>query len=91
MSRATLVIALSRLRMLPGRACACASLPPPQPKDQTIRQLIESGYWIVVEDQLPHRLVLGLSMWDNAVEPGNGLTRERFDRPCAERSASAGA
>ena len=84
MSRATLVIALSRLRMLPDRALRRLRRlpPPPQPKDQTIRQLIESGYWIVVEDQPPHRLVLGLSMWDNAVER-NGLTRERFDRPCA--------
>lgn len=60
MLRARLLIALTRLRLLPDRALRRLRglAPPPHPKEQTIRQLIESGYWIVLEDHPPHRLVL---------------------------------
>ena len=81
-SRAPVVMMLSRLRMLPDRILRrlCGLPPPPELTEVTIPQLIESGYWVVLDDDPPRRLVLGLSMWDREVEE-RGLTRRRFDHP----------
>ena len=76
------VIALSRLRELPSRVIRRLRRRPPHPRAvrATVGDLIDAGYWVVLEDRAPRELALGLSMWDERVE-GEGLSMERFHSP----------
>jgi len=75
------VKALTLLRAFPDRVIRrLRRLPPQPPAQRTIRGLIDAGWWLVLEDEPPHTLALGLVMWDDRVER-EGQSRVFFDRP----------
>jgi hypothetical protein len=77
-----LVIALSRLRELPDRVLRRMRRRPRRRRAAraTVGDLIEAGYWVVLEDRPPRELALGLSMWDERVGE-EGQSMERFHSP----------
>jgi hypothetical protein len=81
-TRSPLVIALTRLRALPDRALRRLRRRPPRARAAraTVGDLIEAGYWVVLEDRPPRELALGLSMWDERIDEG-GQSMERFHNP----------
>ena len=67
---------MSTLRGIPDRVLRMLRGQPARPKAEgwTIADLVRAGYWVVLEDEAPRRLTLGLSLWDPRLE----------DRPLAQ-------
>lgn len=74
-----LLMALSWLRMLPDRVLRRfrGLPPPPQLEEVTIPGLIRSGFWVVLEDAEPERLVLSRLITKTRTEPTDEWARRR--------------
>lgn len=61
---------MSTLRGIPDRVLRMLRGQPARPEADgwTLAALVRAGYWVVLEDEPPRRLTLGLSMWDPRLE-----------------------
>lgn len=73
---------LATRRMLPDRLVSRLRARPTRPAlhRATLVDLIDSGYWVVLVDDPPRELVLGLVMWDERMAR-EGASRELFADP----------
>ncbi|MFI5121335.1 MAG: hypothetical protein ACHQJ5_00425 [Vicinamibacteria bacterium] len=73
--------ALTLARALPDRVIRrLRHLPPQPPPQRTIGGLIDAGWWLVLANEAPHELALGLVMWDPRVAR-EGQTLSIFEAP----------